>query len=130
MRRISARATEIETLDRVTLIVPNSLLVSAPVKNWVRADRVARIVVEVNVAYESDAEAARQLMIDAAKAQSLVMAIPAPTVLFHAFAEWALKFQLVCFVDDVEMAEKLRSELNFDILRRMNEAKMRVPYPK
>ena len=130
VRRISARATEIETLDRVTLIVPNSLLVSAPVKNWVRADRVARIVVEVNVAYESDAEAARQLMIDAAKAQSLVMAIPAPTVLFHAFAEWALKFQLVCFVDDVEMAEKLRSELNFDILRRMNEAKMRVPYPK
>ncbi len=130
VRRINARATEIETLDRVTLIVPNSILASGAVKNWVRSDRVARIVIAVNVAFESEAEVARALLIDAAKAQSLVMSIPAPMVLFDQFGEWALKFQLICFVDDVEMVEKVRSELNFDILRRMGEAKLRVPYPK
>jgi small-conductance mechanosensitive channel len=41
-----------------------------------------------------------------------------------------LKFQLICFVDDIVTAERVRSEMNFDIFRRMREAGLRVPYPK
>jgi len=130
VRRINARATEIETRDRATLIVPNSLLVSGPVKNWVHTDRVARIIIDVNVAYESDPEAMRELMLATAKGQELVLSIPAPLVLFHDFGDWALKFQLICFVDEIEMAEKVKSEMNFDLFRRMREANMRIPYPK
>jgi small-conductance mechanosensitive channel len=129
VRRINARATEIETFDRGTLIVPNSNLVSGVVKNWVQHDRVGRIVVTVNVAYESDVEQARQILLAAAKAQDLVLAIPAPTVQFAEFGDWALKFNLICFVEDIETADRVRSEMNFDILRRMREGKLRIPYP-
>ena len=69
------------------------------------------------------------MLIAAAKAQEPVLAIPAPLVLFSEFGDWALKFQLICFVDDALMAERVRSEMNFDILRRMREAGMRTPYP-
>jgi small-conductance mechanosensitive channel len=130
VRRINARATEIETFDRGTLIVPNATLVSGAVKNWMHADRTGRIVVAVNVAYESDPEVVRELLIAAAKAQDQVLSIPAPLVLFSEFADWALKFQLICFVDDIVAADRVRSEMNFDILRRMREAGLRVPYPK
>jgi small-conductance mechanosensitive channel len=130
VRRISARATEIETIDRGTLIVPNSNLVNNPVKNWMYADRVARIIVAVNIAYETDPEQAQAILIAAAKAQDLVMTIPAPLVLFHEFGDWTLKFQLVCYVDDVMLAERVRSELNFDVLRRFKEAGLKIPYPK
>ncbi len=126
---INARATEIETFDRGTLIVPNSNLVSGVVKNWVRNDRVGRIVVAVNIAYESDVEQVRDMLIAAAKAQDQVLKIPAPTVLFAEFADWALKFNLICFVDDIELAERTRSDINFDVLRRMREAGLRIPYP-
>ena len=130
VRRINARATEIETFDRGTLIVPNATLVGGPVKNWMHADRTGRIVVAVNVAYESDVETAREILIAAAKAQDSVLAIPAPLVLFNQFGDWALKFELICYVDDIVMAERVRSEMNFDILRRMREAGLRIPYPK
>jgi small-conductance mechanosensitive channel len=130
VRRINARATEIETFDRGTLIVPNAMLVGGPVKNWMHADRTGRIVVAVNVAYESDVEAVREILIAAAKAQESVLAIPAPQVLFSQFADWALKFELICCVDDVVTGERVRSEMNFDILRRMREAGLRIPYPK
>ncbi|HEY1941995.1 MAG TPA: DUF3772 domain-containing protein [Roseiarcus sp.] len=130
VRRINARATEIETFDRGTLIVPNATLVGGAVKNWMHADRTGRIVLAVNVAYESDVELVRELLIAAAKAQDAVLSFPAPQVLFHEFADWVLKFQLVCFVDDVVLAERVRSEMNFDILRRMREADLRIPYPK
>ena len=130
VRRISVRATEIETFDRATLIVPNSTLVTGAVKNWMYADRIARITISVNVAYESDPEQARELLIAAAKAQDTVLTIPAPLVLFSELGDWALKFQLICFVDDALMAERIRSELNFDVYRRMREAGLRIPYPK
>lgn len=130
VRRINARATEIETFDRGTLIVPNATLVGGPVKNWMHADRTGRILVAINVAYESDLETARELLIAAAKAQDSVLAIPAPQVIFNEFADWCLKFQLICYVDDVVMAERVRSEINFDILRRMRESGLRIPYPK
>ena len=130
VRRISVRATEIETFDRATLIVPNSTLVTGAVKNWMYADRIARIIISVNVAYESDPEQARELLIAAAKAQDTVLTIPAPLVLFSELGDWALKFQLICFVDDALMAERIRSELNFDVYRRMREAGLRIPYPK
>ena len=130
MRRINARATEIETFDRGILIVPNATLVSGPVKNWLHTDRTGRIVVPVNISYETDAETARQLLIAAAKAQDLVLAIPAPQVLLREFGDWSLKFELVCFIEDIVVVERVRSELNFDILRRMREAGLRIPYPK
>ncbi len=126
---IKARATEIETFDRGTLSVPNSNLVSGVVKNWVRNDRVGRIIVSVNIAYESDVEQVRDMLIAAAKAQDLVLAIPAPSVLFAEFSDWALKFNLICYVDDIELGERTRSDINFDILRRMREANLRIPYP-
>ena len=129
VRAINARATEIETFDRGTLIVPNSNLVTGVVKNWVHNDRVGRIIVSVNVAYESDVEQARDMLIAAAKAQDQVLKIPAPTVLFAEFGDWALKLELVCFVDDIELAERTRSDINFDVLRRMREAGLRIPYP-
>ena len=130
VRSIKARATEIETFDRGSLIVPNSNLVSGVVKNWVHNDRVGRIIVSVNVAYETDVDQVRDMLIAAAKAQDLVLAIPAPSVLFAEFGDWALKFNLICFVDDIELGERTRSDINFDILRRMREAKLRIPYPR
>jgi potassium-dependent mechanosensitive channel len=129
VRAINARATEIETFDRGSLIVPNSNLVSGVVKNWVHNDRVGRIIVSINVGYESDLDEVRDLLIAAAKAQDQVLAIPAPTVLFAEYGDWSLKFNLVCFVDDIELAERTRSDINFDVLRRMREAGLRIPYP-
>ncbi len=130
VRRINARATEIETFDRATLIVPNSNLVSGVVKNWVNPDRVGRILIAINVDYDSDVEQVREILIDAARAQDLVLKIPAPSVQFADFGDWAFKFNLVCFVDDVETAGRTQSELNFDILRRLRERTIRMPNPQ
>jgi potassium efflux system protein len=129
VRAIKARATEIETFDRGSLIVPNSNFVSGVVKNWVHNDRVGRIIISVNVTYESDVDQVRDLMISAAKAQEQVLAIPAPSVLFAEFGDWSLKFNLICFVDDIERGERTRSDINFEVLRRMREAGLRIAYP-
>ncbi len=129
VRAIKARATEIETFDRGSLIVPNSNFVSGSVKNWMHNDRVGRIIITVNVTYESDVDQVRDLMIAAAKSQDQVLAIPGPSVLLAEFGDWSMKFNLICFVDDIERGERTRSDINFELLRRMREAGLRIAYP-
>jgi potassium-dependent mechanosensitive channel len=129
VRAINARATEIETFDRGSLIVPNSNFVSGVVKNWVHNDRVGRLVIAVNITYESDLDKVRDLMIAAAKSQEQVLAIPGPSVLFAEFGDWSIKFNLICFVEDIEQAERTRSDINFEVLRRLREAGLRIAYP-
>ncbi|MGA2794647.1 MAG: mechanosensitive ion channel domain-containing protein, partial [Roseiarcus sp.] len=130
VRRINARATEVETFDRATLIVPNGTLVSGVVKNWVLSDRIGRIIVNLNIGFETDPETVREILIATAKGQESVLAIPAPLVLFGEFGDWALKFQLICFVDEIEMADRVKSDMLFDLHRRLKEAAVRVAYPR
>jgi len=129
VRRINARSTEIETFDRATMIVPNNTLVTGAVKNWMHTDRVARITVTIFAAYESDPETVRRILIDAAKSQEAVLSIPAPLVVFADCADWAMKFHLYAYVEDAIMAERVKSEINFEVMQRLREAGLRIPYP-
>ena len=49
VRRVRVRATEIETYDRASVIIPNSELITGVVKNWTRANKLGRIVIKVGV---------------------------------------------------------------------------------
>lgn len=122
VKRINVRSTEIETFDRATMIVPNSNLISGVVKNWVSGDRVGRIRVAVPVNLDADPENVRKILIACAKAHDLVIRIPAPQAIFSAMSETGLKFELLCYVGDVETALRVKSDLYFEIFRRFKEA--------
>jgi small-conductance mechanosensitive channel len=115
VRRINVRSTEIETFDRAMMIVPNSNLVTGVVKNWVRGDKVGRIRTPVAVNLLANPEHVRDVLIDVAKSHELVVKIPAPSVMFISMSDNMLKFELVCFVADVEKAMRVKSDLQFSI---------------
>lgn len=115
VRKINVRATEIETFDRATMIVPNSNLITGVVKNWVRNDRVARIRIPVTLNTNVDPEKVREIMTGAAKAHEQVAKIPAPATMFVAIESAGLKFELVCFVEDVETSGRVKSDLHYEI---------------
>ncbi len=127
VRRINVRSTEIETFDRATVIVPNSNLVSGVVKNWVRTDRVGRVKIKVTVSLAADPEKVREILIGAAKAHAMVLAIPAPLCLFTVLGESGLGFELMCYVEDVETSGLVRSDLHFDIFKRLRENGVDMP---
>ena len=127
VRRINVRSTEIETFDRATVILPNTNLVGGVVKNWVHSDRVGRILIEVRAPYECDPELFRSILIKCAKDTDLVLGIPAPLVIFKNFGESALHFELICFVDEVETAGMVKSDLHYLIFSRLREAGITMP---
>ena len=129
VRRINVRATEIETFDRSMVIVPNGNMVTGIVKNLVRGDRVGRIIIPVKVVWGSDPEKVRQVLIEAAKSHDEVVRFPAPSVFFSAFGQTSLDFDLVCFVEDVERARRVKSDLHFAIFTLFAEAGLAMTPP-
>ncbi len=123
VRRINVRATEIETFDRAQVIIPNSSLVSGVVTNLVRNDRTGRIAIPLTVAGSADPDKVREVLIAIAKANQLVLTIPAPQILFTGMSASALNFELRVFVGDVETSVRVKSDLNFEIFRRFKEEK-------
>jgi len=128
VRRINVRSTEIETFDRASLIIPNAEFISGRVKNWTHADHLARIIIPLTVDTTCDPAQVQALLKDAALAHREVLSEPAPSVIFKNLGENGMEFELRCFVD-VDALGPTRSELLFDIVARLREAKIEVPTP-
>ena len=129
VRRINVRSTEIQAFDRSTLIVPNSNLISGIVRNRVRNDRVGRVLVSVPVPRASDPDQVAEIMRKAALAHREVMSEPAPRVLFKKVTENTIDFDLISFVDDIDAAGRVSSDIYFEIFRGLRKAGIGVPAP-
>ncbi|MCB8822971.1 DUF3772 domain-containing protein [Microvirga rosea] len=127
VRRINVRSTEIQTYDRSTLIVPNSNLISGIVRNRVRNDRIGRVLVSLPVPRASDPDKVAEIMRHGALAHREIMSEPAPRVLFKKVTENTIDFDLICFVDDIDSAGRVSSDLYFDIYRKLREAGIGAP---
>lgn len=122
VRRINVRSTQVETGNRVMLIVPNSNLITGVVKNWVRSDRVSRVKIPVSVPVTASPETIRALLLSAAAEHPLVLDQPGPSVAFVAMADTALRFELSYSASDAETADRVKSDLNFAIFARLQTA--------
>jgi small-conductance mechanosensitive channel len=129
VKRINVRSTEIETFDRATMIVPNSNLVTGVVKNWLRGDKVGRVKILLSPHSGVDPEQIRDILLAAARAQDGVLRIPAPQVMFLGMEATQFRFELWCYLEDVEQSSRVRSDLHFDLHKRLAEAGIGIAAP-
>jgi small-conductance mechanosensitive channel len=130
IKKIGLRATTVETFEQADLIIPNADLVSNQVINWTLSNRRVRLTVPVGVAYGSNVDRVVETLMACAGANSLVVKVPAPQVLFLRFGESSLDFELRVWVLDVDYRLKAKSELHHEIDRRFREAKIEIAFPQ
>jgi small-conductance mechanosensitive channel len=129
VKRISVRATEVSTFDRASVFIPNSNLISGPVTNRTYADPQGRIVIPLSVAYGSDIQRVREVMMAIATSNPNVLESPPPVVLFRSFGESALHFELVAYIPDVNRSLAVTSDLCFAIEEGFARAGVLFPFP-
>ena len=130
VQRINVRATEIQTFQRSSVIIPNSELLSSALVNWTHKDAVARIDVPVGVSYASDVERVRETLFEVAESHPEVARRPEPVVLFTAFGDSALDFELRCFVPQAGEVFRIATEIRFEIVRLFRERGIEIPFPQ
>ena len=96
--RIRIRATTITDWNRKDYIVPNKEFITGKILNWTKSDPTSRIVVTVGVAYGSDTDRVRELLIQSAADQENILEEPGPNATFEGFGDNALNFVLRCYV--------------------------------
>ena len=130
VKQINIRTTEVQTFDRSTILLPNSKLISEEITNWThRQDKTLRRKVRVGVAYGTDIELVRRLLIYIADTHPHILRVPAPFVRFADFGNSSLEFTLYFFasIDYGWMAE---SEIRYDINKIFKEYGIVIAYPQ
>jgi potassium efflux system protein len=129
VRRINVRSTEIETFDSCSIVLPNSLLVTEPVRNWTHHDNMGRFLVAVTVDYDVDAQEVRRLLLETVREHERVLSAPEPSALLVRFGPGGLDFELRAWVADVFEAAVVASDVRFRLLTRFREKGITIATP-
>ena len=133
VRKISIRATEIETLDNQDMLIPNSELISGRVTNWVLHNPYGRLIVKIGVAYGSDIEKVAAILEDSANQHEQVISdgrASPPKALFMGFGDSSLDFELRVRITDIKRRYDVLSDLNFSINQRFASENIVIPFPQ
>jgi potassium efflux system protein len=130
VRRISVRATEIETFDKGSVIVPNSELITGVVKNWTHANTLGRVNIKVAVSYASDAEKVMAILNACVGGHPDVLKQPAPAIQLSEFGASAMMFDVFCIVPNLGDRGRIKSDLHIAILREFRAAGIDMTPPQ
>ena len=130
VRKIAVRSTHIETFDRHQIIVPNSQLITEVVKNRSFSVGPSRITVPVGVAYGTDLDRARDVLLEIAHANDKTLEYPEPAVAMDGFGDSAINLKILAFVAEATDGAPTASALNFEIARRFEDEGISIPFPQ
>jgi small-conductance mechanosensitive channel len=127
---IKLRTTRAVTIDNKVLVIPNHLYLTNSLYNWTQNGETTRESVTVGVAYGSDVELVKKILLEAADSHEWVLKHPAPLVLFTDFGESSLNFKLIVTLNDSFQSAIPKSELRFEIDRLFRENNITIPFPQ
>lgn len=126
---IGLRSTKIKTMDNQQLIIPNSDLCNTILINQAFPDRRAKGSINVGVAYGSDVEQVKELLVTTALEVEPVLRDPAPEAYFASLGDSGLNMSLFFWVDEYERLFAATDKINTQIIRRFRENNIEIPYP-
>ncbi len=130
VKQIGLRTSIVETRDNVTVIVPNSKLITEKVINWSHYDDKVRFKIPIGVAYGSDTKLVKEVLINVAKNNIYVLDFPSPVIRFTNFGESSLDFELHFWSRNFVVIEDIKSDLRFEIDLAFRENGITIPFPQ
>lgn len=130
--QVGNRSTMIRRIDGAHLVIPNSTLLQSNLINWTLVDPNIRNSVKVGVAYGSDVEKVRDILMQIMQDSDSVLKDPEPTVIFEDFGDSALVFEIWYWaqINTIRELRKIRSDLRFEIDKRFRENDIVIAFPQ
>lgn len=127
---IRLRTTRAVTIDNKILVIPNHFYLTNILFNWTENGSEIREFVTVGVAYGSDVQLVKNLLLEAAGKHKKVLENPAPTVLFTDFGDSSLNFKIVFSLNNSLDTRFVQSDLRFEIDKVFRENNISIPFPQ
>ncbi|CAI8165708.1 MAG: Mechanosensitive channel MscK [Polaribacter sp. SA4-10] len=127
---INLRTTRTVTVDNKVLIIPNHLYLTNSLYNWTENGEQTRESVEVGVAYGSDVQLVKSLLIKAVSSNPKVLSKPLPIVFFTDFGDSSLDFKVVFTLNNSFEVAIIQSDIRFEIDKLFRENNISIPFPQ
>jgi small-conductance mechanosensitive channel len=128
---LGGRYVSVVTRDGIEHLIPNENLITGEVINWSYSQNLVRLRVPVGVAYGSDLEKARELMLAAAADTLRVLKDPEPTYLIIGLGDNAVNLEVRVWIHDPQNGiASVKSDLFRGILQRFRDHGIELPYPQ
>jgi len=130
VEEIKLRTTRAVTVDNRVLIIPNHLYLENSLFNWTQNGATTRESVSVGVAYGSDVQLVKKLLLQAANSCPEVLDREDTSVLFTDFGDSSLNFKVVFTLGDSFNANGPKSDIRFEIDKLFREHNISIPFPQ
>jgi small-conductance mechanosensitive channel len=128
---LGSRYVSVVTRDGIEHLIPNENLITGEVVNWSYSQNLVRLRVPVGVAYGSDLEKARELMLAAAGDAPRILKEPQPACLLRGFGDNAIDLEVRVWINDPQNGIGLvKSNLLWGIWQRFQEHGIAIPNPQ
>jgi len=128
---IGVRSTRILTRDDIEIIMPNAAIANAKIINETGGPHEKeRVRVSVGVAYGSDVDKVRAVLMDVAASSKYLIEDPEPRVRFRAFGESSIDFQLMGWIEEPVLRGRALDELNTEVYKRFAAEEILIPFPQ
>jgi small-conductance mechanosensitive channel len=129
--RIGLRSTRLMTRDDVEITVPNAQIANSTIVNESGGpSEKFRVEVRVGVAYGSDVDRVREVLLQAARGVDVVTEDPAPRIRFLEMGDSALIFRVLCWVDEPVTRGLCIDRVNTAVYKALRSAEIEIPFPQ
>jgi small-conductance mechanosensitive channel len=128
---LGSRYVSVITRDATEHLIPNENLITGEVINWSYSQNLLRLKIPVGVAYGSDLEKAKELMLESATVTKRVLRDPGPACLLSGFGDNAVNLELRVWINDPQNGiASVKSDLFWGIWQRFQDHGLEMPYPQ
>ncbi len=130
IEEIKLRTTRAVTIDDKVLVIPNHKFLTESLFNWTQNGVQTTEEVTVGVAYGSDVQLVKQILLEVAGNHPQILKVNPPAVLFNDFGDSALQFKLLFSLKNSYAHMRIKSDLRFEIEKKFRENNIQIPFPQ
>ncbi|GCD77206.1 hypothetical protein JCM31826_06880 [Thermaurantimonas aggregans] len=130
VQEIGLRATIVNTLDDIAVVIPNTKLTNFPIINWSHNQIPTRFNITVTADYGSDAALIQKLLLEAAASHPDVLDEPHPRVMLNDFGPRGLVFDLFIYSNNLFGIPMVKSQIRFEIDKLFRQHNLRFAIPQ
>ncbi len=127
---IKLRTTRAVTIENKVLVIPNHLYLKNSLYNWTQNGSKTKSSVNVGVAYGTDVQLVKKLLLQTANEHQNILKNPEPVVLFKDFGDSSLDFEIIFTIHNSFQLAIIQSDLRFRIEELFREHNINIPFPQ